>query len=268
MSVSQYVFNSSQDSAELERLQAIEQIFDPASQRRILSTGITEGWRCLEVGAGAGSIARWMSEIVGESGKVVAVDLDTRFSANNINLPNVEVIKADIQNLALENQEFDLIHARYVLIHISDFRLALANMLKSLKPNGWLVLEEPDFSAARAIAGQEIESVNRVNQSIMQMFESRGMDYGFGVKLPAIAQEFNLQLSSIKNDAHLSNGGSDLANMMKMSALQLAEKYVSTGKSTHTDIEKYCLFTEDPSAWAIYYATVGVVAQKTISTKI
>jgi len=217
--------------------------------------------------AGAGSIARWMSEVVGEMGKVVAVDLDTRFIAN-INLPNVEVIKEDIQNLSLDDRSFDLIHARYVLIHISDFRSALANMLKLLKPNGWLVLEEPDFSAARAIAGKEIESVNRVNQSILQMFENRGLDYAFGVKLPAIVQEYNLQLLSIENDAHLANGGSDIANMMKMSALQLAEKYVATGKSTLEDIEKYCLFAEDRSSWAIYYATIGVVAQKTISTVI
>jgi SAM-dependent methyltransferase len=267
MSTSQYIFDNSQDASELKRLQAIERIFDPKSKKRILSTGIANGWRCLEVGAGAGSIARWMSEIVGESGRVMAVDLDTRFIAD-INLPNIEVIKSDIQNLSLEHHSFDLIHARYVLIHISDFRLALANMLKLLKPNGWLVLEEPDFSAARAIAGQGMESVNRVNQSIWQMFENRGMDYAFGVKLPAILQEFNLELLCVENDAHLVNGGSSVAKMMKMSTLQLAEKYISTGKSTHEDIEKYCQFAEDQSAWAIYYATVGVIAQKTISTKI
>lgn len=261
MSVSQYVFDNSQDCSELDRLQLIERIFDPKSKRRILSSGITSGWRCLEVGAGAGSIARWMSEIVGESGKVVAVDLDTKY-IDNIDLPNVEVIKADIRNLSLENHSFDVIHARYVLIHISDFRLALANMIKLLKPDGWLVLEEPDFGAARAIVGQGIESVNRINQSIWQMFENREMDHAFGLKLPAIAQKFNLHLLSIENDTHLANGGTDIAKMMKMSALQLSEKYISTGKSTLDDIEKYCQFTENVSAWAIYYATVGVVVQK------
>jgi ubiquinone/menaquinone biosynthesis C-methylase UbiE len=264
MATSQYVFDNTQDSAEFVRLQSIEQVFDRSTQRRITSTGISEGWRCLEVGAGAGSIARWLSAVVGESGKVVAVDLEPRF-IDKINLPNVEVLKADIQNLALEDNSFDLIHARYLLIHILDFRLALTRMLQLLKPNGWLVLEEPDFSAARAIAGQEIESVNRVNQSIWQMFENRGLDYAFGIKLPAILQEFDIQPISVENEAHLANGGSGVANMMKMSALQLAEKYIFTGKSTHDDIEKYCLFAEDQSAWAIYYATVGVIAQKIVN---
>ncbi|NJR53138.1 MAG: methyltransferase domain-containing protein [Leptolyngbyaceae cyanobacterium CSU_1_3] len=262
MAKSQYIFTSSQHSKELERLQAIEQVFDPASQRRIQSTGITESWRCLEVGAGAGSMTRWMAGAVGESGKVVAVDLDTRF-ITGINQSNVEVLEADVRNLSLEDS-FNLIHTRYVLIHIPDFQVALTRLLKLLEPGGWLVLEEPDFSAARAIAGEKAacQSMNHVNQSILQMFENRGMDYALGSKLPAILQEFGLQQLCVENDVPLSNGGSGVATMMKMSALQLAEKYTATGKATEKDIEQYCLFADDERAWAIYYATVGVVAQK------
>lgn len=264
MSTSQYVFTDSQRSREFERLQRIEQVFDPATQRRIQSTGITASWRCLEVGAGAGSITQWLAAFVGENGEVVAVDLDTRF-VTNINQPNVEVLEADIRDLPLEDHSFDLVHARYVLIHIPDFQVALTRMLKLLKPGGWIVLEEPDFSAARAIVGEAAacQSMNRVNQSILKMFENRGMDYALGVKLPAILQEFDLQQLSVENDTPLSNGGSGVATVMKMSTLQLAEKYIATGQATKEDIEKYCQFADDQCTWAIYYATVGVTAQKT-----
>lgn len=262
MSMSQYVFTDSQYAKELERLQAIEQVFDPASRRRIQATGITADWRCLEVGAGAGSVTQWMAAIVGNNGKVVAVDLDTRFMAN-IQLPNVEVLDADIRHLPLENHSFDLVHARYVLIHIPDFQVALSRMLNLLKPGGWIVIEEPDFSAARAIVGEErvCQSMNRVNRAILQMFASRNMDYALGVKLPAIFQKLGLQQLSVENDAPLSNGGSGVATVMKMSTVQLAEKYIATGEATQEDIEQYCLFSEDRNAWAIYYATVGVTAQ-------
>ncbi len=60
----------------------IEQIFDPKTRQHILTTGITVKWQCLEVGAGAGAIAQWLATVVGDSGKVIAVDLDTRFLAN------------------------------------------------------------------------------------------------------------------------------------------------------------------------------------------
>jgi ubiquinone/menaquinone biosynthesis C-methylase UbiE len=264
MSTPQYIFTDSQRSREFERLQAIEQVFDPASQKRLQSTGIAENWRCLEVGAGAGSMTRWLAAAVGENGKVVAVDLDTRFVAN-INQLNVEVLEADVRHLLLENNSFDLIHARYILIHVPDFQVALTRMLKLLKPGGWIVLEEPDFSAARAIVGEAsaCQSMNRVNQAILQMFANRGMDYALGVKLPAILQGLGLQQLSVENDAPLANGDSGIATVMKMSTLQLAEKYIATGRATHEDIEKYCLFAEDQNAWAIYYATVGVIAQKT-----
>lgn len=262
MSMSQYVFTDSQHVKELERLQAIEQVFDPASRRRIRATGITADWRCLEVGAGAGSVTQWMAAVVGENGKVVAVDLYTRFVAN-IQLPNVEVLEADIRHLPLENHSFDLVHARYVLIHIPDFQVALSRMLDLLKPGGWLVIEEPDFSAARAIVGEErgCQSMNRVNRAILQMFANRNMDYALGVKLPATFQKLGLQQLSVENDAHLSNGDSGVATVMKMSTVQLAEKYIATGEATPEDIKQYCLFSEDRNAWAIYYATVRITAQ-------
>ncbi|MEY2833217.1 MAG: hypothetical protein RLZZ574_2476, partial [Cyanobacteriota bacterium] len=48
---SEYIFANTQFESELTRLQMIEKIFDPASRRQILATGITTGWQCLEIGA-------------------------------------------------------------------------------------------------------------------------------------------------------------------------------------------------------------------------
>ena len=56
-------------SAEDDRLALLEHIFDPLSrQRREL---VQPGWRCLDVGAGRGSIAIWLAERVGKNGHVV-----------------------------------------------------------------------------------------------------------------------------------------------------------------------------------------------------
>jgi ubiquinone/menaquinone biosynthesis C-methylase UbiE len=52
---------------------------NPGTIRRMGNIGVTDGWICLEVGAGAGSIARWLARRVGPTGSVVATDLDTRF---------------------------------------------------------------------------------------------------------------------------------------------------------------------------------------------
>ena len=62
-----YVFDETRDQSELERLQAIETVFDPATKRRMTSVGIAPGWQCLEVGPGAGSILHLLAGAAGSA---------------------------------------------------------------------------------------------------------------------------------------------------------------------------------------------------------
>jgi SAM-dependent methyltransferase len=263
MSQPDYVFHRVEEQPELERLRAIERVCDPASRRRLLATGLTTGWTCLEVGPGAGSILRWLSEVVGPEGSVTGVDLSTKFLDTD-QPPNITVLQADIRTVPLSKASFDLVHARYVLIHLPDSDVALSKMLAGLKPGGWLVLEEPDFSASRGVTGdaEQLASVAKVNQAIKAMYEKLGMDHALGLTLPARLQRRGLQVRAVDDEAPLSAGGSGMATIMKMSAEQLREKYLATGVVTELDLGRYCRFADNPHTWAIYYATVGVVAQK------
>ena len=242
----------------------IEQVFDPASRRRLLGTGLQAGWRCLEVGPGAGSIMTWMGEVVGPTGQVVAVDLDPKFLSDAAR-PNVTVMRADMRTVQLPQQSFDLVHARYVLIHIPDYETALNRMLDCLKPGGWLMLEEPDFSASRGITGsaEQLASVKKVNHAIQVMYDRLGMDYAMGQRVQALLHARGLQSVMVENDGPLSAGGSGMATIMKMSAVQLREKYLSTGVVSDEDLGQYCRFAEDPQSSAVYYATIAVSGRKT-----
>lgn len=64
---------------ERARLRLIETVNDPATTRHPSSLELTSGWRCLELGAEAGSIACWLAARVAPSGQVVATDVDPRF---------------------------------------------------------------------------------------------------------------------------------------------------------------------------------------------
>ncbi len=259
MSQPDYVFTSAEDQLELTRLQAIEREFDPASRRRLYATGLTTGWRCLEVGPGAGSLMQWMGERVGPSGHVVALDLSTKFLT--VQRPaHIEVQQGDIRTASLPQGSFDLVHARYVLIHLPDYELALSRMLAALKPGGWIVLEEPDFSAARGIVGTaaQLAAMQHINQAIHRMYESRGMDYALGLTLLPLLQARGLCDLSMENDAPVSVGGSGLATMMAMSAHQLREKYLATGVVSEADLQHYGDCAQDPQSRAVYYATVAV----------
>ena len=92
-----------------ERLSLLEEIFDPLSrQRRAL---VQPGWRCLEVGAGRGSMAVWLAQQVGPSGHVVATDVDTTY-LDRLHLPNLEVRRHNILDDSLDLPKpgtFDLV---------------------------------------------------------------------------------------------------------------------------------------------------------------
>ncbi|HEY2577030.1 MAG TPA: hypothetical protein VGI74_12035, partial [Streptosporangiaceae bacterium] len=75
----EYFFNRSKLKDIPRRLVALEEGYDPGTVSRLENLGVGRGWSCLEVGAGAGSITRWLGRRVGAEGEIVAIDLDTSF---------------------------------------------------------------------------------------------------------------------------------------------------------------------------------------------
>lgn len=90
---------------ERERLAAIEGELDSCSIACLTAIGVGPGWRCLEAGAGAGSIARWLSERVAPWGTVVATDLETGF-LETLEATNLDVRRHYITSDPLEADSF------------------------------------------------------------------------------------------------------------------------------------------------------------------
>src|SRR5258708_15435047 len=97
---------------EAERLGALERCGDPLTVDHLCRAGVGAGWRCLEVGAGRGSIARWLADRVGDLGAVMAIDLDTTLLEQHPH-PNLEVRRLDILSDPLPGEAFHLVPARH-----------------------------------------------------------------------------------------------------------------------------------------------------------
>src|SRR5262245_39220167 len=89
-----------------DRLASLAALYDSITRRHLDRLGIGPGLRCLEVGAGAGSIARFMQERVGPGGHVVATDIDTRWLTDSLPA-TVEVRCHDVGVDPLPDGEFD-----------------------------------------------------------------------------------------------------------------------------------------------------------------
>lgn len=252
--MSTYVFDPAWQK-ELDRLTALESLFDPASQRHLTSLGVRDGWRCLEVGAGAGGVARWLAGQVGPTGQVLATDLDTRFLHDH-GRANLDVLTHNIVSDALDS-EFDVIHARAVLTHIPDRDKVLARLAGALRPDGWLLIEDIDFgsAAARTLAQyvtgppSVVAAVERIYLAIAAVFEAVGADPAIGTRLTTALREAGLSDVGAEIHTPLPAGGSE--SWTRGSIEQLAGKMVATGLTTEADVELFLALTLDP---AVYYA--------------
>jgi hypothetical protein len=58
------------------RFDGLEACYDQLTFAYLSSLGVGEGWRCWEIGAGGGSVVRWMAARVGQSGAVLGTGLN------------------------------------------------------------------------------------------------------------------------------------------------------------------------------------------------
>jgi SAM-dependent methyltransferase len=202
-----------------------------------------------------------MAAEAGPSGRVSAVEINPRFLKEG---EGFEIIPGDILTLPLEENRFDVIHARYVLVHLSGHRPLLEKLRRALKPGGWMVLEEPDFMTAKPVDGtdREKDAVRRVNRAIEAMYAAKGIDPSFGTTLPAMMSGLGMTEMFVEMDTPLVPGGAGVAEVMAQSAEQLAARFQATGEASAEDIGLYAAYCRNPERWAVYYATVGVCFRK------
>ena len=148
-----YAFPHSADD-EATRLELLERRLDPLTTRRIERLGIGRGAMCLEIGGGRGSITRWLAQRVGTDGRVIATDLQVDF-LRAIEASNVDVLRHDLRTDTFPEGSFDLVHTRAVLMHLPVDTGLLRKMTSWVAPDGWLLLEEPDFGMWLADADRE-----------------------------------------------------------------------------------------------------------------
>jgi ubiquinone/menaquinone biosynthesis C-methylase UbiE len=70
-----YIFDNA-STLEYQRLDLMSKILDPWTREYLSALGVGQGWQCLELGSGNGSIAEWLCETVSPSGSVTAIDIN------------------------------------------------------------------------------------------------------------------------------------------------------------------------------------------------
>jgi len=253
-----YALDNSWDRAK-RRLSLLEQHLDPMTKRRMTMLGIRPGMRCLEVGAGGGSVAAWLCEQVGPAGRVVATDINIQL-LQDIKLTNFEAIRHDITIDSAPAYDFDFVHARWLLHHLSQPGHAIRRMIDALRPGGWLLLEENDFFPFYTSTSQLY--IDFMVALVENVVRPAGGNAYLGRQLPAMVAEMGLQQVSGEGDFPVLRGGSPVAQFYSLSAEQIRERIIESGELSPERLDEALELLKSPDFWAFGAAGVAVWGQR------
>jgi SAM-dependent methyltransferase len=171
-----YTFDND-DPAAGERLDLLSAVLDGFTISRLSSLGDLTGRRCLELGAGNGSIASWLADQAGPSGRVLATDINTRHIPPD---RGYAVVRHDLITDPLPDGPWDVIHARLVLRHLPGRHDILHRLVATLAPGGALAIEEWDaYRAGLVLAAPVPEAATlfyAYESIIEQLVDARAVD--------------------------------------------------------------------------------------------
>ncbi len=257
-----YALASVAADLERSRLEKLQAINDPATLARLDALEIDEGMRCVEIGAGAGSIARALAERVGKTGEVVAADLDPRF-LDDFEGPGRSVLTHDITQGPVPPADFDLAHARALLAHVEDLPGAARDIVASVAPGGLVLCEEPDYGACQPC------DPDHPSSAIFQFYldgvmAGERMDPYAGRNVYRALVEAGLEDVQTNAQTEIVRGGSFRARYRRETMENVREMAIGAGSYSEASFEALLDCLADPSFHYVDVLWVGVWGRRPI----
>jgi SAM-dependent methyltransferase len=243
-----------------QRLATLARLLDPGSTRHLEEVGLGPGWRCLEVGAGNGSIAAWLCDRVGPEGAVVATDLDTTV-LRDLSRPNLDVRMHDVLVDDMPEGEYDLVHMRLLLAWLADPALALHRLVAALRPGGVLVAEEMDFGAV-AVDPRLDERRRRAFERVVAahnavLSRSHDFDPFYGRRLAGELADAGLDGVGAEGRVAVWRGAADGGLIWRLTIDQLRDAMVASGVASVQDVGVALALCDDPELAVLSQVTMA-----------
>jgi SAM-dependent methyltransferase len=233
-----YLLAVGEDGA--ERLESVQLLYGEESQFLLKKAGLKVGMIVMDVGCGTGQMTRWLTQQVGDTGHVIAVDnnqcqLDyTKEYLDENNISNVSYLYKSINELSCDDLlHVDLIYSRLVLVHNKNPRSAIQNIKKNCKENTIFIFEEPITSESGCFPVSE--PFNKHLELYCGLGKSAGFDYDFGSHLIDLIEETGLSINGVrKTKNYFSDCTAKLIAYRRTK--ECADKYLCNNMITHDEI--------------------------------
>lgn len=138
------------DEANAERQILLGKLVNPLTRPVLERIPLRTGARILDLGSGQGNATRLLASVYSTK-ECVGIEYDQKLvdfaRAHPDNPPGVRFEQGDATKLPFADGSFDLVFARYLLVHLPDPVAVIREMLRIAGPNGYVVCYEPDCAS-------------------------------------------------------------------------------------------------------------------------
>jgi SAM-dependent methyltransferase len=259
-----YAFDND-DPVAAERLDLLSAVLDGFTVSRLSSLGDLTGRRCLELGAGNGSIAGWLTDQAGPAGQVLATDINTRHIPAD---RGYTVVRHDLTTDPLPEGPWDVIHARLVLGHLPGRQTTLRRLAAALAPGGALAIEEwEDSHAGLVLAAPEPEAATLFPAyvaAVDQLLTARGLDHGWAWQMHSAMAGAGLVDVDTAVHARSWPGGSPGA-LHHAATISLLRTRILEAGMTGQQLDRLSGFLRDPRMVVRGLLTISTVGRRPAS---
>ncbi|MER5884572.1 methyltransferase [Streptomyces sp. NPDC001941] len=221
---------------ESARLKALTAAFDQDTVRRLNAViGVHGEWHCLEVGAGTGTIAQWLARRC-PRGETTATDVDLSLLPAD-QPPRLKALVHDVTRDDFPEGSFNVIHARFVLMHLPERDDVVRRMLSWLAPGGTLLIEElVDFPCHSLPPGDPVR--RSVVEALKMLRASYGLDDNWGARAPEAFRAAGF--ADVQAEASLPtfHAGAPVLDFWRLTLVALTPHLVERGVLTSAQIEE------------------------------
>jgi 2-polyprenyl-3-methyl-5-hydroxy-6-metoxy-1,4-benzoquinol methylase len=240
-----YAFDNDEPTAS-DMLEALAATLDEFTIARLRQAGVTAGSRCLEIGAGAGTIAVWLAGEVGPTGTVIATDLKPQHIPA---VPGLTVLQHNVVTEPLPEGPWDVIHVRAVLQHLPQRREVLAKLADGLAPGGTLVVEEIEAGWSRSVLAspdpRAYEIFAEYEKALTKVLVASGNDQTWNRLKHAAMIELGLEEVDSQGWQGSFVGGTGVCLLAYSGSKELQDRLVEAGM-TADDLETMRRLALDP----------------------
>ncbi|GAA0481020.1 methyltransferase [Paractinoplanes deccanensis] len=252
-----YAFDND-DPASAGRLSSLAAMLDELTTRRLAALGDLAGRRCLELGAGAGSVASWLAA---RKAEVTATDINVR------HLPAgapYRVLRHDLAADPLPLGEWDVVHARLLLMHLPGRHEILRRLAGALAPGGALLVEDFETTYGKAVmraaSEEDVAAYERYHAALIgSVLPARGNDPAWAGRVHA--ELIDLGLTGVDTEIHARSwtGGSPGCRLIVANIAQQRTALIGAGVPAET-LDRVVAMMADPGTVLrghLVYSTLG-----------